>query len=73
MQRFYEASDGAGNVARFFWPVEPHGETIEQAWALTQALKYAGDCGYVVLMERERLNDYVGPPIWSEPIVIEEV
>jgi len=69
-QTFIEASDGAGNIKRFFF-----GPTTQKnrALALMDATTYADGCGYLVLMGRNRLNDYVGPPIWSEPVVIEEL
>lgn len=67
-QTIYEASDGAGNVKRFY--VNLSTQDAEQRQA---ALDFAQDCGYVVKFGRNRLNDYVGSPIWSELECIEEL
>jgi hypothetical protein len=84
-QRFYEAGDGAGGTERFYFAPAPLVELCRREGyscappaeeALAAAMEYAqsaGGFGAVVLMERRRLNDYVGSPVWSEPTVIEEV
>ena len=67
-QTYYEASDGLGTVKRFY--VNIARQDVERRQA---AEDFAADCGYVVKFGRNRLNDYVGAPIWSEPVLIEEI
>jgi hypothetical protein len=67
-QTYYEASDGAGNVNRFY--VNISSQDAEQRQA---AIDFAQNCGYVVKFGRYRLNDYVGSPIWSDSEFIEEI
>lgn len=45
--------------------------TREDAEAKARA--FAGERGSVTLVGRNRLNDYVGSPIWSEPTLIERI
>lgn len=67
-QTFYEASDGAGDVRRFY--VNVHFQDSEQRH---YALEWAGSYGYAVKFGRNRLNDYVGSPVWSDAELIEEL
>jgi hypothetical protein len=69
-QYFIEASDGDGHTKRFFFTENDRVAKQTDAYLYAQS---AGGYGYVVLMGRDRLNDHVGAPIWSEPEVIEEL
>lgn len=65
---YLEASDGNGNVREFYYLGDTERERAER-----EAIDYANGCGYVVRMRRDRLNDYVGSPVWGEPITLEEL
>jgi hypothetical protein len=78
-QEFFRATNSAGETLDvfFLWESEdeiPQGYTGKtRAQAFAAALEFAGEGTQVQLRSRERMNMYVGSPVWGNPQVLDTV
>jgi hypothetical protein len=69
-QVFVSAANRLGEVREFFgiWSQDDLDAKIREARAFVGA-----DGMYIALMGRDRLNDYVGSPVWSDAEMIDHI
>lgn len=72
-QVFIAASNGAGGTEEFHFPNWQPGALLEAGRKAAEYAQSEGGYGYVLLMGRNRLNHFVGPPNWSDPTIIQEL
>jgi hypothetical protein len=78
-QEFFRAFNAGGDTHDVFFlyeseaerPAGYSGHTRDEAFDI--AVQFAGEGTQVELRSRERMNDYVGSPIWGNPQILDTV